>query len=97
MNKPRTVIAMVAIAFVIAIGAMAGTAANAAIPTVGLGSAASFSILAGTPVISNTGPTTIDRDIGIYPAASVTGPTGVFVAAVGVNAISSARPGSTGA
>jgi type VI secretion system secreted protein VgrG len=70
---------MVGIAFVLAIGAMAGTAANAAIvPTVGLGSAASFSILAGTPVISNTGPTTIDRDVGIYPAASVTGfPPGI--------------------
>jgi len=83
MNKPRTVIAMVAIAFVIAIGAMAGTAANAAIPTVGLGSAASFSILAGTPVISNTGPTTIDRDIGIYPAASVTGfPPGIVLGTI---------------
>jgi Ice-binding-like len=70
---------MVAIAFVIAIGAVAGTTANAAIvPTVGLGTAATFSVLAGTPSITNTGPTTIDRDIGIYPAASITGfPPGV--------------------
>ena len=83
MNNLRAVIAIVAIAFVIAIGAMAGTAANAAVGTVGLGSAASFSILAGTPVISNTGPTTIDRDVGIYPAASVTGfPPGIVLGTI---------------
>jgi hypothetical protein len=63
---------MVGIALIIAIGAMAGTA-SAATPTVGLGTAASFSILAGTPAITNTGATTVNRDVGIHPAASVTG------------------------
>jgi hypothetical protein len=84
MNNTRAIVAMLGIAFVLAIGAMAGTAANAAIvPTVGLGSAASFSILAGTPVISNAGPTTIDRDVGIYPAASVTGfPPGIVLGTI---------------
>jgi LPXTG-motif cell wall-anchored protein len=79
MNNTRPIVAMVGIAFVLAIGALAGHNANAAIvPTVGLESAASFSILAGTPSITNTGPTTIDRDIGIYPAASITGfPPGI--------------------
>jgi type VI secretion system secreted protein VgrG len=84
MTNPRAIIAVVGIAFVIAIGAMAGTAANAAIvPTVGLGTAASFSVLAGTPVISSTGLTTIDRDVGIHPAAAITGfPPGIIGGAV---------------
>ena len=75
---------MVGISFVIAIGAIAGTAANAAIvPTIGLGTAASFSVLAGTPVISSTGLTTIDRDVGIHPAAAITGfPPGIIAGAV---------------
>jgi hypothetical protein len=79
MNRSRTVAAIFAIAFVIAIGAMAGHTANAAIvPTVGLGTAANFSVLAGTPNITNTGPTTIDRDVGIHPGSAVTGfPPGI--------------------
>ncbi len=84
MRNSRGIIATVGIAFVIAIGAMAGTAANAAIvPTVGLGTAASYSILAGTPSITNTGATTIDRDVGIHPAASITGfPPGIIAGAI---------------
>jgi LPXTG-motif cell wall-anchored protein len=58
---------------------MAGRTASAATTTVGLGTAAGFSILAGTPSITNTGATTIDRDVGIHPAASVTGfPPGII-------------------
>jgi hypothetical protein len=84
MKNSRGIIAIVGIAFVLAIGAIAGTAANAAIvPTVGLGTAASFSVLAGTPVISSTGLTTIDRDVGIHPAAAITGfPPGIIGGAV---------------
>jgi hypothetical protein len=86
MKNSRAIAAIVSIAFIIAIGAMAGRAANAAIvPTVGLGTAAPFSVLAGTPSITNTGPTTIDREVGIHPAASVTGfPPGI--AAGGIHA-----------
>ena len=86
MKNSRAIAAIVSIAFIIAIGAMAGRSANAAIvPTVGLGTAAPFSVLAGTPSITNTGPTTIDREVGIHPAASVTGfPPGI--AAGGIHA-----------
>ena len=79
MKNSRAVVAMVAIALVIAIGAMAGRTANAATTTVPLGTAGAFSILAGTPSITNTGATTIDRNVGIHPAASITGfPPGVI-------------------
>ena len=78
MKNSKRLVAMVAVAFVIAIGALAGRSANAATPTVGLGSAAFYSVLAGTPSITNTGATTIDRDVGIHPATSVTGfPPGI--------------------
>ena len=57
----------------------AGPAALAAGPaTVGLGTAAAFAVLAGTPAVTNTGPSTITGDLGIHPAAAVTGfPPGV--------------------
>jgi len=78
MKKSTALVALAVIALVIAIGAMAGRTASAATPTVGLGTAASFSILAGTPAVTNTGGTTIDRDVGIHPAAAVTGfPPGI--------------------
>ena len=84
MKNSKAIVATVGIAFVIAIGAMAGSTANAAIvPTVGLGTAATYSILAGTPAITNTGATTIDRDVGIHPAASITGfPPGIIGGAI---------------
>jgi hypothetical protein len=41
--------------------------------TVGLGTATSYAILAGTPSISSTGASTVHGNIGIHPAGAVTG------------------------
>lgn len=62
-------------AVALAIGLLAGApTAYAAEPApVGLGAAATFAVLAGTPAVTNSGSTIIDGDLGIFPAAAVTG------------------------
>jgi hypothetical protein len=56
----------------------AGHTSAGGITTVGLGVAEPFAVLAGTPSITNVGLTEITGDVGIHPAASVTGfPPGI--------------------
>jgi len=50
------------------------TSASCAVPPPsGLGTACGFGILAATPAVTNTGFTTVNGDIGIWPAAAITG------------------------
>jgi hypothetical protein len=50
------------------------TSAVCAPPPPGLGTACGFGILGATPVVSSTGPTVVSGgDVGIFPAASITG------------------------
>jgi hypothetical protein len=54
-------------------------------PPSGLGAACSFGILAGTPHVANVGPTHVTGDVGIFPAAAVTGfPPGTLTGNGGV-------------
>jgi hypothetical protein len=62
---------------------VADSAFAAGPPPVGLGTAAPFAVLAGTPAVTNTGATRITGNVGISPAASVTGfPPGIVTGTI---------------
>jgi hypothetical protein len=82
------------IAFTLAVGMLAGArTAHAGGPvTVGLGTAATFAVLAGTPSVENSGPTVVTGNLGIHPAAAVNGFTGAPNGTV-IGTIYAADPG----
>jgi hypothetical protein len=69
-DRARTV-GLTAVASLLALALLASTAL-AAQPPVGLGTADSYAVLAGQTV-TNTGPSTINGDLGVTPGAAVTG------------------------
>jgi hypothetical protein len=77
LRRTRLLLWASAFALIGILGAAQAAAATGP-ATVGLGTAAPFAVLAGTPKVASTGATVINGNLGISPAAAVTGfPPGI--------------------
>jgi ice-binding like protein/Big-like domain-containing protein len=71
--RPSPAVVVVLTALLIALGGLgAAASAQAAQPPVGLGTADSFAVLAGTQV-TNVGPSVVNGDLGVSPGTAVSG------------------------
>jgi hypothetical protein len=66
---------------VLVIGPLGSLPAQAAVPVL-LGTAGTYAVLGATPNLTNVGPSTINGDVGIYPANSLVGFGGAPLATV---------------
>ncbi|MCY7300595.1 MAG: DUF3494 domain-containing protein [Ilumatobacteraceae bacterium] len=71
-NRGRFSSVLIAVTLGVAVSGAGASPANAAPEPVGLGTSASFAILAGQTV-TNTGPSVISGDLGLSPGSAVTG------------------------
>lgn len=79
LRPPRSVIVLACVGFVALLYGPSQILAQ----NISLGSAANFSVLGATPNVANTGPTVVTGDVGVWPAASVTGfPPGIVIGTI---------------
>jgi Ice-binding-like len=89
VKKSRYYVLLISLTAII-IGAQTTAALASTAP--GLGTAGSYAILAGTPSITNTGPSVVSGSVGIHPGSSVIGFTGAPLGTVTNGTIQSATP-----
>ena len=78
--KPTIVVSLVALLGLLGAFVLVGSA-SAAPTAVPLGTASSFGVLAGAG-ITNTGPTTVNGDVGSYPTTTITGSASMTITGV---------------